>query len=170
MTKTHIIGMLAEDQPRVLTKITGVMARQGLTIETMTVGKTTLPGISRIVLTISGHDSLVKHTEKQVNKLLDVMNVSGFIPEESIVKELCLINIGLKSEQEKTDLMHHIKENKIKVADITPHSIILEITGSPREIDALLTIFHEFDIQDVSRSGVTAIMRGVHENRIESGD
>jgi acetolactate synthase-1/3 small subunit len=124
------------------------------------------------VLTISGHDSLVKHTEKQVNKLLDVMNVSGFIPEESIVKELCLINIGLKSEEEKIDLMHHIKKYKIKIkiADSTSYSIILEITGSPGEIDAFLTILGEFDIQDVSRSGVTAIKKGANTIRQEAED
>ncbi|MBU7042175.1 MAG: acetolactate synthase small subunit [Theionarchaea archaeon] len=159
MRKTHILSMLAEDQPRVLTRITGLVARQGLNIETVTMGKTLRPGISRIILTISGHDSVFRRTEQQVNKIFDVMNVSGFTLERSIVKEICLIHVALQSGKEKTKLMHHVEAHKVNIVDFTPHSAILEITGSPREIEAFLTKIDHLDIQDISRSGVTAIMK-----------
>jgi acetolactate synthase-1/3 small subunit len=160
MKRTHIIGMLAEDQPRVLTKITGLFARQGFTIETMTMGKTTRPGISRIVLTVCGNDTVLERTEKQVRKLLDIMGVSGFKQEESIVKEICLIKVAVRNDKGKNELLKYSETHNVKIVDFTPHSIIFEIVGNPREIDSVLTLMKKFEIQEISRSGVTAMERG----------
>lgn len=152
--------MLAEDQPRVLTKITGLFARQGCTIETMTMGKTTRPGVSRIVVTVNGNDTVLERTEKQVRKLLDIMGVSGFRQEESIVKEICLIKVAVRNEKEKNELLKYSENHNTKIADFTPHSLIFEIVGNPWEIDSILTIMKKYEIREISRSGVTAMERG----------
>jgi acetolactate synthase-1/3 small subunit len=160
MTKKHIIGMLVEDQPRVLTRIAGMLSRRGFNIDTITVGKTTRPGVSRIVLTITGDDGIMEQAEKQVNKLVDVFKVSEFRQEESIVSELCLVKVCIKSEHEKSELLKYADIYKVKISDITPGSVIFQVVGEPAKIDSFIGLVKKFGIKEVSRTGVTAISRG----------
>jgi acetolactate synthase-1/3 small subunit len=160
MAKKHIIGMLVEDQPRVLTRIAGMFARRGFNIDTITVGKTMRPGVSRIVLTINGDDRVMEQAEKQVNKLVDVLKVSELRQEEAVVSELCLLKVCTKNENEKAELLKYAEIYKVKIADITPASVIFQIVGEPAKIDSFIGLVGKFGIKEVSRSGVTAISRG----------
>lgn len=160
MTKKHTIGILAEDQPRVLTRIAGMFARRGFNIETLTAGKTAKPGVSRIVLTIMGDDRIMEQAEKQVNKLVDVLKVSEFRQEDSIVSELCLIKVCTKNENEKGKLLKYADIYKVKIADMTPDSVIFQIVGEPGKIDSFIELVRKFGIREISRTGVTAISRG----------
>jgi acetolactate synthase-1/3 small subunit len=161
MTKKHTIGILAEDQPRVLTRIAGMFSRRGFNIETLTAGKTEKEGMARIVLTIKGGDGIMEQAEKQVNKIVDVLKVSEFRPEDSIVSELCLIKVCTKNEAEKDKLLKYADVYKVKVADLTPGSVIFQIVGEPGKIDAFIELVRKFGIKEVSRTGVTAMSRGV---------
>lgn len=158
MEKKHIISMLVEDQPGVLTRIAGMFARRGFNIDTITVGKTNHPGISKIVITVLGDDSVLEQVEKQINKLIDVTKVSE--QGSGIIRELCLIKVKTADKKVKDALFNYAKVYKAKFVDVNHKSMTLEIIGVPEKIDSFIEMVKEFGIVDISRTGVTAMQRG----------
>lgn len=161
MKHKHIIGMLVEDQPGVLTKIAGMFARRGFNIDTITVGKTTKENISKMIFSVIGDDNVMEQVIKQVNKLVDVIKVSELKHHESIVKELCLLKVSIKDEKAKDDLMKYADVYKVKIVDITPKSVIFEIVGDNAKIDSFIELVKRYGIREISRTGITAMNRGV---------
>ena len=115
MTKerTHVISMLVEDQPGVLTRIAGMFARRGFNIDTITVGKTTKKGISKMVISVIGDDYILEQVEKQVNKLIDTIKVTEMPPEKSVIRELCLLKIAIPNKKAKEDILRYTKNPEI---------------------------------------------------------
>jgi acetolactate synthase I/III small subunit len=155
----HVISMLVEDQPGVLTRIAGMFARRNYNIDTITVGKTNKKGISKMVITVIGDDSIIEQVEKQLNKLIDTVKVSE-MDKGSVIRELCLIKVAAKDKKSKDELLNYSKIYKVKFVDVDPKSMTLEIIGTPDKIDSFIEIVKGYGIQDISRTGVTAISRG----------
>src|SRR3990167_10483083 len=99
--KSHVIAMLVEDQPGVLARIAGMFARRGFNIDTITVGKTTKKGMSKMVFTVIGDDRTLEQVEKQVNKLIDTIKVTELPDNKSVVRELCLIKVTVPNKKAK---------------------------------------------------------------------
>jgi acetolactate synthase-1/3 small subunit len=156
--RKHIISMLVEDQPGVLTKIAGLFARRGYNIDTITVGKTNRLGISKIVITVIGDDHTLEQVEKQINKLVDVVKVTDM--NEGVIRELCLIKVRTGDKKAKDSLFEYAKIYKAKFVDVNHDSMTLEIIGVPEKIDSFIEMIKGFGIMDISRTGVTAIQRG----------
>lgn len=156
--KKHTISMLVEDQPGVLTRISGMFARRNFNIDTITVGKTNKPGISKVVVTVIGDNATLEQVEKQINKLIDVVKVSEL--GEGILRELCLLKIKTVDKKVKDEIFKYANIYKAKFVDVNHDSMTLEIIGVPEKIDAFIEIIKEFGIMDISRTGVTAIARG----------
>lgn len=161
MGRKYIIGMLVEDQPGVLTKIAGLFARRGFNIDTITVGKTSDERISKMIFTAIGDDAVIEQLMKQVNKLVDVIKVSELKPEEALIRELCMIKVSIKNDKEKQDLLKYSDIYKVKIVDITHKSIIFEIVGEPQKIDSFINLVKRHGIREISRTGVTAMNRGI---------
>ncbi|MBU0615722.1 MAG: acetolactate synthase small subunit [Nanoarchaeota archaeon] len=159
MENKHIISMLVEDQPGVLTRIAGMFARRNYNIDTITVGKTNTKGISKMVITVIGDDSVLEQVEKQLNKLIDTVKVVE-IGKDGVIRELCLIKIAAKDKKSKDELLNYSKIYKIKFVDVDTKSMTLEIIGTPDKIDSFIELVKGYGIQDISRTGVTAIARG----------
>jgi len=158
--KTHIISMVVDDEPGVLTRISGLFSRRGFNIETITVGKSSHTRESKIVITSYGNDRTLEQIEKQVGKLIDVKRISELRPETSVVRELCLIKVSISKTGSKEELMHYASVYKAPVVDITPKSAIIQLLGKPEKIDAFIELIRPLGIKDMSRTGVTAIARG----------
>ena len=158
MEKKHVIAMLVEDQPGVLTRISGMFARRGFNIDTITVGKTNHPGISKIVITALGDEATLEQVEKQINKLIDVTKVTEL--GTGIIRELCLIKIKTLDKKTKDSLFEYAKVYKAKFVDVNHKSMTLEIIGVPEKIDSFIEMVKEYGIVDISRTGVTAMARG----------
>ena len=158
--KSHVIAMLVEDQPGVLTRIAGLFARGGFTIDTITVGKTERKGVSKMVITVIGDDRIIEQVEKQVNKLIDAIKVIEMPEESSVIRELCLLKVAIPDKKAKEDILRYAKIYKTKIVDITPKSATAEIIGPPAKIDAFIDLMRQFGIKEMSRTGVTAISRG----------
>ena len=156
--RKHTISMLVEDQPGVLTRISGMFARRGFNIDTITVGKTNHPWISKIVITVIGDDHTLEQVEKQINKLIDVTKVSEM--EGGIIRELCLIKVKAKDKKAKDDLFEYCRVYKAKFVDVNHTSMTIEVIGVPEKIDSFIEMIKSFGIIDMSRTGVTAIARG----------
>jgi acetolactate synthase-1/3 small subunit len=158
--KRHVIAMLVEDQPGVLTRIAGMFARRGFNIETITVGKTTKKGISKMVITVRGNDAILEQVEKQVNKLIDTVKVIEMPEHKSVIRELCLIKVSISSKKAKEDILRYTKIYKTKIVDITQKSVTAELIGTPEKIEAFIDLMKQFGVKEISRTGVTAVLRG----------
>ena len=160
MKRRHVIAMLVEDQPGVLTRIAGMLARRGHNIETLTVGKTAKEGISKMVITVMGNDATLEQVEKQVNKLIDTTRVTEMPDDRSVIRELCLLKIAIPDKKAKEDILRYAKIYKTKIVDITQKAVTTELIGVPAKIDAFIDLMKQFGIKEISRTGVTAISRG----------
>lgn len=156
----HVIAMLVEDQPGVLTRIAGLFARRGFNIDTITVGKSTKKGISKIVVTMLGDDRTVEQVEKQINKLVDVIKVYELPKKESVIRELCLVKVSLPNKEAKEEILHYTNIFKTKIVDINMRTITVEVVGTPDKIQSFIDLMTRFGIKEISRTGVTAIFRG----------
>ncbi len=160
MKNKKIIGMLVEDRPGVLTRIAGMFSRRGFNIDTIAVGKTSKPGISKMIFTVIGDERTLEQVEKQVNKLIDVIKVSELHPDDSIMTELCLIKVSISNEKVKDDLLKYANVYKVKVVDITPKSIIFQIVGDTKKVNSFIELVKKYGIKEISRTGTTAMVRG----------
>ena len=158
--KTHIISMLVEDQPGVLTRISGMFARRGFNIDTITVGKTLKKGVSKMVVTVIGDDKTIEQVEKQINKLVDAIKVAELPEQDSVIRELCLIKIDIPNKKAKEDILRYTKIYKTKIVDINTKSVTAQIVGTPSKIRSFIELVRPFGIKEISRTGVTAILRG----------
>ena len=161
MTKQriHVISMLVEDHPGVLTRIAGMFARRGFNIDTITVGKTTKPGISKMVIAVLGDDAILEQVEKQVNKLIDTIKVTEMPEDKSIIRELCLVKVSIANKKQKEEVLRYTKIYKTKIVDITQKYVTAELIGTPAKIDAFIDLMKQFGIKEVSRTGATAVSR-----------
>jgi len=158
--RKHVIAMLVEDQPGVLTRIAGMFARRGFNIDTITVGKTTNPGISQMVVSVMCDDETLEQIQKQVHKLIDTIKVNEMSEESSVIRELCLLKVSLSDKKKKEEVLRYSKIYKTKIVDITPKHVTCELIGEPAKIDSFIELMKQFGIKEVSRTGVTAIARG----------
>lgn len=158
--RRHVISMLVEDQPGVLTRIAGMFARRGFNIDTITVGKTTKKGISKMVITVLGDDSTLEQVEKQINKLIDTVKVMEMPEATSVIRELCLIKVSIPNKKAKEEILRYTKIYKTKIVDITQKSVTAELIGEPAKIDAFIDLMKQFGVKEISRTGVTAVSRG----------
>lgn len=158
--KRHVIAMLVEDQPGVLTRIAGMFARRGFNIDTITVGKTTKPGISKMVISVIGDDETLEQVEKQVNKLIDTVKVMEMPEGKSVIRELCLVKVAIPNKKAKEEILRYTKIYKTKIVDITPKSVTAELIGDPDKIDSFIELMKQFGVKEVSRTGATAVSRG----------
>ena len=155
----HIIGILVEDQPGVMAKLSGLFARRGFNIDTIIVGKTAREGISHIVISLVADDRTLEQVEKQVNKLVDVIKILDLNPEHSVVREHCLIKVS-SNEKSRQDILNLIQLHKAKALDVNHESIVVEVVGSPAKIDSFIELMRKYGIKELSRSGINALQRG----------
>ncbi len=160
MEQKHILGILVENRPGVLARVSGMFARRKFNIDTITVGKTTTPEISKMIITLTADNSTLEQVEKQLNKIIDVIKVSELMPDESIIAETCLIKVAIRDKKSKDELIKYAEIYKVKIMDITQKSLIFRIIGKPEKIESFIELIKNHGIKEISRSGITAIVRG----------
>ncbi len=159
----HIVGILVEDQPGVLAKLSGLFSRRGFNIETIIVGKTAKPGVSHIVISLLGGDRTLEQLEKQLNKLVDVIKIIDLSPERSVVREHCLVKVA-SNPKARADLINISKLHKTSALDIGKDYMIIEVIGKPQKIDNFLDLMRKYGIKEVSRTGINAMQRSGQNN------
>jgi len=155
----HTISIQVNDEPGVMTKISGLFARRGFNIDTITVGKTQIKGISKIIISLIGDERTIEQVEKQCNKLIDVLKVTELKPDESIIRELCIVKVNISNKKHKDDIIKYVDIYKNKIMDITSKSITIQILGDTQKIDTFLGLMESYGIKDISRTGVTGMIR-----------
>ena len=153
------ISVLVENQAGVLNRITGLFSRRAFNIDSLAVGVTDDPTISRITIIVDSGNSVVEQVEKQLNKLIEVIKVRT-IPEDNMIgRELVLLKVNATTKT-RQDIMTICDIMGAKVADISPNSMTLELSDTPGRVDTFEAMLRPFSILEVVRTGVIALQKG----------
>jgi acetolactate synthase-1/3 small subunit len=170
-TGNHTVVAIVEDKPGVLMRVSSLFRRRGFNIESLTVGHSEAPGLSRITLVIDGESAPVEQVEKQLYKLIDVVKVSDLSHEDMIAREMALIKVRCNNVN-RHELLDIASVFRADVVDIATNSVILQVVGGEDKIDGLVKMCEPYGIRELSRTGRVAMVRGaktttVHEQEPE---
>lgn len=154
-----VFQLLVNNTSGVLSRITGLFSRRGYNIESITAGVTSDPEYSRITIVASGDDEILEQIEKQLAKLEDVRSIKELRPEESVYRELIMIKVRATAEQRQsviavTDIF------RAKIIDVSPESLMIELTGNQQKIDAFIGLLDGYEILEIARTGIAGLSRG----------
>ena len=153
------ISVLVENQAGVLSRITGLFSRRAFNIESLAVGVTDDPTISRITIIVDSGNSVVEQVEKQLNKLIEVIKVRTLEENQFIGRELVLVKVNA-TPKTRPDIMTICELMGAKVSDIYPTSLTLELSDTPDRIDTFEAMLRPFSILELARTGVIALQKG----------
>jgi acetolactate synthase-1/3 small subunit len=155
----RILAVLVENHPGVLTRVAGMIRRRGYNIESLAVGVTDNPDISRMTLVVDGDDSQLQQVSKQLSKLIEVIQVIDLDTSNSVARELALIKV--KSDPVlRPQILQLTGVFRANVVDVSRDALTIEVTGTHDKVEALISLAREFGVQEVVRTGVIALGRG----------
>jgi acetolactate synthase-1/3 small subunit len=157
--KKQTISVLVENQAGVLNKITGLFSRRAFNIESLAVGVTDDPTVSRITIIVDSGNSVVEQVEKQLNKLVDVIKVRTIEDEKMIGRELMIIKVSANTKT-RPDIMNVCQIMGGKIDDISPTSMTLELSDTTERVDLFQSLLRPFSILEVARTGMIAVQKG----------
>lgn len=155
----HILAVLVENKPGVLVRVAGLFARRGFNIESLAVGKTLDPAISRMTIEVDADDKTLEQVVKQLNKLVNVLKISNLTQEPSVNRELVLIKVKADTGT-RAEIQQIVETFRAKIVDVSLQSLIIEITGNEDKLEAILLLLSHFGILEVVRTGKIALLRG----------
>lgn len=155
----HTISVLVENHAGVLSKVSGLFSRRGFNIESLSVGVTEDPGISRITIVVNGDDYIVEQVEKQLNKVIPVIKVKTLPEGEYLSRELCLIKVNSPSKS-RLEIMKIAELMGANVVDVSPSSLTIESAETSERNEHLISLLRPYGLREVVRTGVTAIEKG----------
>ena len=155
----HTLSVLVEDKPGVLARIAGLFSRRGFNIDSLAVGATEQPDVSRMTIVVNVEQSPLEQVTKQLNKLVEVIKIVELEGSAAVNREIMLVKI--KADQHsRGDVLDTVQLFRGKVVDVAPDAITVELTGNPDKISDFLQIVEPFGIRELVHSGVIAIGRG----------
>lgn len=155
----HVMSIMVNNEPGVLTRISRLFGARGYNIESLTVGKTQEKDQSRITVVMNCDRQTLEQIMKQTQKLYDVMAVQELTPKASVYREIALIKVGADSNQ-RSAIREITEIFRASIIDVGPESLIIEITGDGDKIDAFLRVIEPYGILEMTRTGLTALGRG----------
>ena len=157
--KRYTVGVLVDNEPGVLSRVSGLFSRRGFNIESLAVGPTQDREVSRITIVVLGDDAHIEQLVQQLYKLICVQKVQVMQARNSVERQLLLVKVKA-DVSEREGLMRLVDIFKAKVLDVTKHSMVLQITGDNDKIDALMGLLEDYGILELVRTGVVALERG----------
>ena len=157
--RRHILSILVENKPGVLARIAGLFARRGFNIQTLAVGPTDDPSISRVTLTVDGALHPIDQVTKQLHKLVNVIKIRDLEPRDSIARELALFKISSDADS-RAEVLQFTDIFRGKVVDASKRSVTVEITGTDDKIEAFERMVRPFGLVEMVRTGEIAVARG----------
>src|SRR5258705_9130089 len=157
--RKHTISVLVENKFGVLSRVAGLFSARGYNIESLSVGETLDPTVSRMTIVVRGDEFVIEQVMKQLHKLIDVIKVSDLTDDSHVERELVLIRVNAEP-QHRAEILRTADIFRAKVIDVTPISFILEATGDEAKIEALIELLRPMGVQEIVRTGKVAITRG----------
>ncbi|MCX7783910.1 MAG: acetolactate synthase small subunit [Meiothermus sp.] len=155
----HLVSVLVQDNPGVLQRIAGLIARRGFNIESLAVGRTHQEGLSRISLVVSGDDAVLEQVEKQLNRLIEVIKVTDH-SEPHVERELALVKVSIAGMEERLEVKDIAEAFRARIVDVAKKSIIFELTGDSTKVSNFVEAMRPYGLLEVMRSGAVGMSRG----------
>ncbi|MBN2536473.1 MAG: acetolactate synthase small subunit [Spirochaetales bacterium] len=155
----HTFSLLVENHQGVLARIAGLFSGRGYNLESLTVGITTDPTISRVTLVCIGDDAIMEQIKKQLNRIIDIIKVVDLTYCSTVNRELALVKINAKPNQ-RGELFQVADVFRAKVMDVGQNTMVLEITGDSSKIDDFIALLTPYNILEIARSGLVSMERG----------
>jgi acetolactate synthase I/III small subunit len=154
----HTIAALVEDRPGVMNRMSSLFRRRGFNIDSITVGHSELPNLSRVTIVVNGPPPVVEQVRKQLEKVVDVLKVSA-IGEDSVSRELALIKVKA-TPHTRSEIIQIVDIFRANIIDVAYESLTVEVTGDEDKINSLLNLLRVFGIKEAARTGCIAMVRG----------
>lgn len=154
-----VFQLIVNNTSGVLSRITGLFSRRGYNIESITAGTTSDPRYTRITIVTSGDDKILEQIEKQLAKLVDVLDIKELKPDESVYRELIMIKVRAAAEQRQS-IIAVSDIFRAKIIDVSPDSLMIELTGNQQKIEAFIGLLDGYEILEQARTGIAGLGRG----------
>ncbi len=155
----HTLAVLVENKFGVLSRVAGLFSRRGYNIDSLAVGITEDPNISRMTIVVHGDDHVLEQVIKQLNKLIDVIRVIDLGAEESVERELALIKVNTDKEN-RAEIIQIVDIFRARIIDVAARTLTIEVTGTEGKIEAMENLLKPFGIKELVRTGKIALNRG----------
>lgn len=159
----HTLSVLVENRPGVLTRVTSLFARRGFNIDSLAVGPTDDPTLSRITIVVVAEETPVEQITKQLHKLVNVIKIQDLLPSESIDRELVLFKVNAPPER-RHEIIEIANVFRANVIDVGRNSLTIEATGAAEKLQAMEDLFRGYGIKELARTGKIALSRGSRDS------
>ena len=156
---THVLSLLVEDKPGLLTRVAGLFARRGFNIESLAVGHSEIPGLSRITILVDVEDAPLEQVTKQLNKLINVIKIVELDPALSVHREHLLVKVRADNST-RSQVLEAVTLFRARVVDVSTDAVVIEVTGDSGKVSAFLRVLEPYGIKEIAQSGLLAIGRG----------
>ena len=156
---THVLSLLVEDKPGLLTRVAGLFARRGFNIESLAVGRSEIEGLSRITVVVDVEELPLEQVTKQLNKLINVIKIVELDPAQSVQREHLLIKVRVDNTT-RSQVLEAVNLFRARVVDVSTDALVIEVTGDSGKTTALLKVLEPYGIKEIAQSGLLAIGRG----------
>ncbi len=165
----HVISALVMNEPGVLSLVAGLFSARGFNIDSLVVGRTENPELSRMTVVVDADENTLEQVRKQLGKLVPVVKVRDFKEAAYIERDLALISVGVGPEK-RAEVIEIVNLFRGKVVDIAKNSLIVELTGTEQKIEALIDLLNPYGIKELARTGVIAMARGTQAAKDEAAE
>lgn len=171
---THTLAVLVENTPGILARVAGLFSRRGFNIDSLAVGRSEDPGISRMTIVVEGDDSVLEQVTKQLHKLVDVIKITDVTRDDFVDRELVMIKVNAETSN-RGEIMQLVDIFRGRIVDVGPKSLTIEVTGYESKINAFENSLRPFGVLEMVRTGKVAMLRGfksttVSENQKKGGN
>jgi len=155
----HVLSLLVENKPGLLTRVAGLFARRGFNIESLAVGLSEVDGLSRITAVVDVDELPLEQVTKQLNKLINVIKIVELDPTQSVQREHMLIKVKIDNAS-RSGVLEAVNLFRARVVDVAPDALVIEVTGDSGKVQAFLRVLEPYGIKEIAQSGLLAIGRG----------
>ncbi|WP_284234471.1 acetolactate synthase small subunit [Arenivirga flava] len=155
----HVLSLLVEDKPGLLTRVAGLFSRRGFNIQSLAVGPTELEGLSRITVVVDVEDLPLEQVTKQLNKLVNVIKIVELDPAQSVQREHLLIKVRVDNTT-RSQVLEATSLFRAHVVDVASDALVIELTGDSGKAKAFLRILEPYGVKEIVQSGLVAVARG----------
>ena len=155
----HVLALLVEDKPGLLTRVAGLFARRGFNITSLAVGTTEVEGLSRITVVVEVSGLPLEQITKQLNKLINVLKIVELDSSQAVEREHMLVKVRVDNST-RSQVLEAVNLFRARVVDVAPDSLVIEVTGDTAKVEALLRVLEPYGIKEIAQSGLLAIGRG----------
>lgn len=155
----YILSALVQNHAGVLSRVAGLFSRRGYNIDSLTVGETVDPGVSRMTIVVRGDEAVLEQIQKQLEKLIEVAAVKRLDPGLAVFREIALIKVAA-SQETRPGIIQIANIFRARIIDVSADSLIVEVTGDQSKVDGLIELLVPYGIRELARTGLSALERG----------